>query len=421
MRTTLFHIPTEVAGLPLFGFGLLLAVWAVVSLGILLVLVRRQGFNADTRSHLPLLGLAGLVIAFLLPAIVKPEGLPIRGYGAMFLLGVVSGVGLAVYRARRRGLDTELIYSLALWMIVAGLVGARLFYIIEYWDRFQTGPLLSRLGAMVNVTEGGLVVYGSFLAVLPAMFYFARSHKLPILALADLVAPSMLVGLALGRVGCFLNGCCFGGTCDLPWAVEFPFGSPPHQQQVQDGRLFLHGLKLAADPAGHPIVREVEPGSPATAAGLAERQQVREIDGRQTDTLDEAMFALMDVQGEGRAVSIVTAESPQAKTFVLPAAPERSLPIHPAQLYSTLDAVIICFFLLAYDPFRRRDGELLALLITIYPVTRFLIEIIRTDEGPVFQTGLSISQNVSLLLLVVAAGLWYYVRRQPRGVAGGAV
>jgi phosphatidylglycerol:prolipoprotein diacylglycerol transferase len=90
--------------------------------------------------------------------------------------------------------------------------------------------------------------------------------------------------------------------------------------------------------------------------------------------------------------------------------------VHPAQLYSAIDAGILAWLLWSYYPLRRRDGEATALLLTIHPVTRFLLEVIRTDEPAVFGTGMSISQNISLLLLAAAGVLWWYLSRQPRGV-----
>ena len=86
MRSTLFYIPAEIAGLPVFGFGLLLALWCVGGVLYLGWLIRRQGFNADTRSCLPVILLAGLVIAFVLPAICDERGFPVRGYGVMLAL-----------------------------------------------------------------------------------------------------------------------------------------------------------------------------------------------------------------------------------------------------------------------------------------------------------------------------------------------
>ena len=99
----------------------------------------------------------------------------------------------------------------------------------------------------------------------------------------------------------------------------------------------------------------------------------------------------------------------------------RSGPVHPTQLYSAIDALIICFLLLSYDPFRRRDGALTALMITVYPITRFLIEGIRTDEAPIWGTPFTISQNISLGLLAVAIGLWVYILRGPAELAIGNV
>ena len=99
--------------------------------------------------------------------------------------------------------------------------------------------------------------------------------------------------------------------------------------------------------------------------------------------------------------------------------PARSRPVHPTQIYGSINALLICLFLLAYGPFRRRDGEVFALMLTIYPITRFLLEIIRTDEGAVLGTGLTISQNVSLLIILAIVGLWIFVLKQPRGTALG--
>ena len=94
--------------------------------------------------------------------------------------------------------------------------------------------------------------------------------------------------------------------------------------------------------------------------------------------------------------------------------PARSLPVHPTQLYSAIDAALIALVLLAWSPFRRHDGELVALMLTIYPIMRFMEESIRTDESPVFGTGMSISQNVSILILAAAVALWIFVLRGPK-------
>jgi phosphatidylglycerol:prolipoprotein diacylglycerol transferase len=112
----------------------------------------------------------------------------------------------------------------------------------------------------------------------------------------------------------------------------------------------------------------------------------------------------------------ITLRSGKAIDIAAVSPPARSLPVHPAQLYSAIDGALIGWLLWAYYPFRRRDGELIAMLLTIHPITRFMLEIIRTDEPAVFGTGMSISQNISLGLLACGIGIWWYLSRQPRGV-----
>ncbi len=276
MRSTLFHIPREIAGLPLFGFGMLLAVWAIVCALRIGWKVARHGWTADLWNEFPVMLFMAAVLAFVLPWLCDPQGLPIRGYGVMLFLGVVSGVALAAWRANREGYNPELIYSLAFWMCICGIAGARLFYVIEYWRNFQKPGITETLGAVINFTRGGLVVYGEVVGGIVAAIVFFVRHKLPVLALADIVAPSMTLGLALGRIGCFLNGCCYGGQCDLPWAVQFPPESPVYQSQIERGQRVLEGIHfqpLKREPQHRPddpaIVQSVDENSPAAKAGVA--------------------------------------------------------------------------------------------------------------------------------------------------------
>lgn len=438
MRTILFHIPREVSGVPLFGWGALVAIWAVLCAARIAWNLRRHDWSAQTWGELPVMLLMGAIFAFVFPVLTDDYGLPIRGYGVMLFLGVVSGVGLAAYRARREGYDPELIYSLAFWMCLSGIVGARLFYIIEYWSEFQKPTLGATLAAMANYTQGGLIVYGSLVGAAVAAFVFFVRHKLPVLAMADLIVPSLTLGLALGRVGCFLNGCCYGGLCDRPWAVQFPPESPPYVDQAARGEIPLYGIYFSAD-RGAAVIRSIDEGSAAKASGLQADDRLLSITvqtpGEKRPLVfppnaDMAKPRLMT--GAEAAAALMATREPgtQAEFRVIDASgqpatriwfireslslPPRSLPVHPAQLYSAIDALLITLFLLAWYPLRRHDGEVTALLLTIYPIVRFLEEIIRTDESAIFGTGMSISQNVSLLLLAAAAVLWIYVLRSPR-------
>ncbi len=517
VRSNLFFIPLEVFGVPVFGFGLLLAVWVVFCLGMLVWLWWRQGFSADTWSYVPLLAVVGAILWWVLPAVCQPRGLPIRGWGTMVVVATVAATGLTLWRARRRGIDPELVLSLVFWLFLPGVVGARAFYVIEYWPA-QYSPVYAEhglralLGEVANMAEGGMVVYGAVLGGTLGLLAFVRRYRLAMLPICDLIAPGLVLGVAFGRIGCLLNGCCFGSVCDLPWAVTFPFNGASHVHQVQHGQTPVYGLKIAGGPDELPVITHVEPGSPAAEHGLRPKQRIAEVngiaidvagvdkvrraqwallnahrlhvliartDGRQTRwTLDDLplggpiyrlaqqqLYLLgLRIDGEGAERPILAAVrsgSPAAREglqagdrivgvngrpvpsigdFVSrldehKAAPwlaiktteastpaewpihvplPRSRRVHPTQIYSSVNALLMCLLLLAYDPLRRRDGELFALMILLYPITRFLLEIIRTDESAVFGTGLSISQNVSLGLLAFAVGLWYYILRQPR-------
>ena len=348
MQSTLFHIPAHLGSLPLFGWGGLLALWAVLGAGGLAWTAAREGLTrAVTTLGVPLAA-AGAFILWGLPALDDGAGVPIRGYGVMLLVAAAAGIWLSVRRGRAIGIDADTILALGMEVFLWGLVGARLFYVIEYHDQFfpPGRSLVAALGQVLNIAQGGLVVFGSLPTAAIAAWLFARRRGLPILPLADVIAPGLLVGLALGRVGCFLNGCCYGGACDLPWAVRFPPESPPWLDQAARGLL----------PAA-------VPGQP----------------------------------------------------------PPWSLPVHPAQLYAAIDAALLAALAIAFTPLARRPGEVFALVLTLHPLSRLLLEAIRIDEPPALGTPLSISQLVSLVLLVLAAALWWWIARQPipaRAAAG---
>lgn len=414
MRQDLFHIPHEWLGMPVFGAGWMLLLWTIISVVLLVVLWRRQGWNADTRSYVPLLLLVGALIWAVLPRLETmtdlgtSAGLPIRGYGVMLLLGVLAGVALAVFEARRVGLDPDTVLSLCFHLFVAGILGARLFYVIEYWSQFQRPTPLATLGAILNVTQGGLVVYGSLIGALLGGLWFVRRNALPLLATADLIAPSLVLGLALGRIGCFLNGCCYGGVCDAPWAVRFPSTSEPYAHQRMLGQ--LHGFLLAEAPDSQAArVAAVQPDGPAAVAGLQVGDEVRAIAGRPVESFAQAREALRIA---GPDLYLTTDRGPLR--IRLEALPERSRPTHPIQLYAAIGAGLLCWLLWSYYPLRQRDGEVFALLLTLYPVMRFFEEAIRVDEPGQFRTSFSIAQWVSLLLLAGVAALWVFILRQPR-------
>jgi phosphatidylglycerol:prolipoprotein diacylglycerol transferase len=419
LRQTLFYIPTEIAGWPLFGVGILLFAVIAASTVMLAVVIYRHGFGREVAGYLPILAIVAAAIVFVLPAISQPEGLPIRGFGVTLLAGIASGVALTAWRAKRRGLNPDLIYSLAFWMFATGFIGARLFYVVEYWPQFSRPSWGETIKAIVAIQEGGLVIYGCVLCGAIGLIAFVRTHKIPGFALADLMAPGLMIGIAFGRIGCFLNGCCFGGVCELPWAMRFPAGSPPYIRQAERGELY--GIEIAVDPnaprnKSPVVVGSMVAGARTTGQAIQPGDRIDSVNEQPIHSIDDARQALVEAATAGEEVDLETSrgqvilEPPRDVT-------RASLPVHPTQLYSVLDAALICLFLLAYEPLRRRDGEATAWTCTLYPITRFLIETIRTDEPGVFGTGMTIAQNISLCILVYAAGLWIWLLRSPPKIA----
>lgn len=438
MRQTLFYIQDQVADIPVFGVGLLLVLWTLLSIGLIVWLARRQGFSPDTLGYFPVILLVAATVVFVLPGLVEPDlGLPIRSYGVMTMLAIVAAVFLAAQRAAAAGIAKETVYSFAVWFCIAGFVGARVFHVVEYWEtgyRHETPDgsfdLGATLAAIVNVPQGGLVVYGALVGSMLAFIWLVRRYRLPALAFADLAAPSMMLGLAIGRLGCLLNGCCFGSICELPWAVTFPENSPPYNRQIERGLAMGVQVEAAAVSDSHQEAESQKISQPATLRnrpvvswvspelakqGLAPGNEIVRI-GKIKDPSAEQVWRIFSAaSSSGGLVSIGTTEGQEAMLSVIPG-PARCLPIHPTQIYSSISALLLCLFLLSYHPFRHRDGEVFGLLITIYPLIRILLEIIRTDEAPQFGTGLSISQLVSVLILVGAGIYWIYLFRQPSGV-----
>ncbi|MCA9185775.1 MAG: prolipoprotein diacylglyceryl transferase [Planctomycetales bacterium] len=436
MRQTICVIPHELLGLPVFGWGWALAVWVAIALIATWMTFRRFGWNTETRGQLVMATVVAAVLVFVLPAIEVrlPDGrigIPIRGYGVMLLIAVVAGVGLAMYLATRHGMHQDVILALAVPMFVTAIVGARTFFVIQYWDYYRSTPFPEVLLKIVNITVGGLVVYGALIGGLLAAAWFFYRHKLPVLVMADLISPSLILGLSIGRLGCLMNGCCYGGVSDVPWALTFPPEAAPYETQLQSGD--FHGMRLEQRDDSHLYVTLRDPQGAAARAHLPDGARLAAINGHAIDpptpALLEQLHQGMEIEtgadgistlevaqillADGRDRVALTTDDGRDFGWTLSPFPTRSLPVHPTQIYASVNALCIFLFLLAYLPFRRRDGEVFAILMTIYPITRFLLEIVRTDEGSFWQTGLTISQNVSILLLGGAVCLWLYLLRQP--------
>ncbi len=152
--------------------------------------------------------------------------LPIYGYGMMVLIGFLAATWVFQRGARRYGWDPARISDLSMWMVLIGLAGGRTFYYIQFFGQDFRGQGWL---AIFKIWEGGLVLYGGVLAGFAVIVFFAYRSKKPLLPLLDALAPAVAVGIGFGRIGCLLNGCCWGKLCavDYPLGISFPEGSPP--------------------------------------------------------------------------------------------------------------------------------------------------------------------------------------------------
>ena len=160
-----------------------------------------------------------------------PFGIPLYSYGLMLTVSVLGGRWLALRLAERAGIDRQLADRCALATLIGAVIGARLLFVVTNLDEFAN-PL-----EVFAYWKGGVVAYGGFLGGLASAIVYCRIHKISLLTWADCVAPSLCLGLAVTRVGCFLGGCDFGSPWNGPLAVQFPADSQASIEQAQLGLL----------------------------------------------------------------------------------------------------------------------------------------------------------------------------------------
>ncbi len=255
-------------------------------------------------------------------------GLEVHSYSVLILLGCAGALLIAAWRARREGIDPEHVYGLAGWLFLGGVIGARLLFVLQHPETIHS-PM-----DLLRSWSGGNIFYGCILGGLIGSLLYWWRRPFPFWPMADAVAPALAVGITLGRLGCFLHGCCFGEVTDVPWGQHFPAGSHAWDDQVERG--------------------------------------------------------------------------------ILPVAAQVSLPVHPTQLYAALAGLCILVVLNWYYPRRKRDGEVMALLMVSYALTRWLIESLRADE-PALIWAMTLSQLISIGLLFGGLGLWAYLAGTPAG------
>ncbi len=175
------------------------------------------------------------------PIAFQLGGFTVHWYGVLVALGFITGLWTASRRAPRTGLSAAAISDAGVWIIVGGIVGARVLYVVSYWERSFAGQPWWEIFA---VHHGGLVFYGGLVGASLATILFAWRRRIALWPLADVLAPSIALGHVFGRLGCLMNGCCHGAACSLPWAIHYPSSHETGGAGVHPTQIYEAGLNL---------------------------------------------------------------------------------------------------------------------------------------------------------------------------------
>lgn len=178
------------------------------------------------------------------PVLFKIFGFEVRSWGVLLVLGVLAGIWLAARRARRFGIDPRATVDMAWLLLIAGVIGGRLGWVLQELPYYLERPI-----EVFYLRAGGMTSYGGVAGAALALLFWSRRAGVPFVVALDWLAAPALVVNAVGRIGCFLNGCCYGVACDLPWAVMVhPEGDGVaylgHPAQLYDTVLSLLGAAL---------------------------------------------------------------------------------------------------------------------------------------------------------------------------------
>ncbi len=343
-------------------------------------------------------------ILFTIPLPFGDAKLPIFGFGLMLILAFVISAWLAGRRAKREGYLSSIPWDVGLYIFICGVIGARVLSMIV--DQPPPDNLADAFFKFIQIWKGGLVLYGAIPGGLIGYWLAYRSivrpNQVRTLQIGDWLAPSIALGIAFGRIGCFLNGCCYGDLADpatvpVALSVQFPANSNPHHEVVwMRGWQTSYGMLLGSGIADECVVKAVDPGSSAEKAGVQVGDMIESVDGKVTVNQQSLIKALLEIKPYQEMELTVKRQGQSKKMSFIP---PPSLPLVPTQLYMALDGVILFVLLWTYYPLRRREGAVLALLMMTYAINRYLIEQVRLDN-PEYVGGFTISQAISLGLFL---------------------
>lgn len=330
---------------------------------------------------------------------------PVPSYGFMVLIAFLSGTWWFTHRVRRVKADPDAVLSIALISLISSTVGARAFYVIHYWhDQFADNPR-----RIFDIQAGGFEIYGGIIAAFVCSMAYGLIRRLPLRVYADASAPSILLGMGIGRIGCFLFGCCWGSVCPahLPWAVEFPYGSPPFLRQWESREITVPAELILSDQTGiatpipsrllttsmDDLNKRVEKAEKMLADAKAANDETKiKRAEHMRELLDRAMQPLL---AHYHSLDTTPAELDHSIASHL-----HTLSVHPSQLYGAVGPILLAFLTNAWFYRRKHHGTVLPLGFMLYAVQRFIEEAIRSDN-PIDTFGFTISQGVSVGVFVL--------------------
>jgi phosphatidylglycerol:prolipoprotein diacylglycerol transferase len=161
------------------------------------------------------------------PTLFQFGNFTVRSWGLMVMLGIIVGVLLAMREAEKKGINPEHIIDLTIILIILGVVGARVVYVLTNFSEYR-----NNIGLAFSVRSGGLAWPGAFLFALIGTILFVRWRKLSFWKIADILSPYIALGYSIGRIGCFLNGCCFGKITEKSWWSVYMLGAYRYPTQI---------------------------------------------------------------------------------------------------------------------------------------------------------------------------------------------
>lgn len=282
---------------------------------------------------------------------IEVFGFFIAYYGIVIGIGMLAGIMVAVYQAKRVGEDADIYYDFALFAIAIAVLCARLYYVIFSWDEFK-----DNLWDIVNIRSGGLAIYGGIIGAVLTAIVYTRLKKYSFYKLADTGVLGLLVGQVIGRWGNFFNREAFGRYSDGLFAMRLNI-----QDVSSDYRCSVSTLmqRYANQPKAYESIMEI-------------RNKVVEVNGTSY------------------------------------------IQVHPTFLYESLWNLVLFILLFTYSKYKKFDGEILWLYLAGYGLGRVWIEGLRTDQLFLWNTPIAISQALSLVFVVVSICILVYNYRKLR-------